>query len=293
MWHRSFLRAFGLGVALAVLFQLSAAEAQVTGVLGSNVDAYFGSLSDSYQASNPPGLNPWAPAGINPPAYYATATQIPNIPGPPASNVAPSNVTTFSPIASSSSFNDGFNDTATSSILGLVGGPYTANAAEVNLVSGGMTLMESTGLYDYEQLDFDIDFSVSSFVNVFGTAGTLGGTVTRTYSVSGLVGTGPGSFAAFGGEMSFWDATTNTSLGAPLTFNYYDSVGGAFSGTASGSTFVAAVNSPDVLRITGDFFVFADPASIQVESVPEPSTLALGVLAIACLGAIWLRRSFF
>ncbi len=282
-----------LVVAFVGMAHTSIAQAQVTATLGSNVDAYFGSLSDGNQVSNPAGLNPWTPVGINPPAFYATVSQLPNIPGPPPSNVAPSNVTTFAPIASSSSFNDGFNDTATSMILGLVAGPsYTADAAMVNLTSGGMTLMESTGLYDYEQLNYDIDFSVSNSVNIFGTAGTIGGLVTRTYSVSGLVGTGIGAFAAFGGEMSFWDATTNTSLGAPLTFNYFDGVGGAFSGTASGSTFVSAVNSPDVLRITGDFFEIGDPATITAESVPEPPTLLLLAAASAVVGLVMLGSRY-
>ena len=84
--------------------------------------------------------------------------------------------------------------------------------------------------------------------------------------------------------MNFWDATTNTSLGSPLYFNYFNNVGGPFGGTATGSTFVAAVNSPDVLRITGDFFVIGDPSSIQVQSVPEPSTL---VLSPAAAWACW------
>jgi hypothetical protein len=279
-----------LAVMLCNLACVRTACGQVTATLGSNVDAYFGGLSDGYQASNPAGLNPWTPVGLNPPAYYSTVYQLPNIPGPPPGNVAPSNVTTFAPIPSSSSFNDGFNDTATSTILGVVAGPsYTADAAMVNLTSGGMTLMESTGLYDYEQLNYDIDFSVSNSVNIFGTSGTIGGIVTRTYSVSGLVGTGPGAFVAFGGEMNFWDATTNTSLGSPLTFNYFNNVGGAFSGTVSGSAFVAAVNSPDVLRITGDFFVIGDPSSINVESVPEPSTFVLGALACLCSAAVALK----
>ncbi len=184
--------------------------------------------------------------------------------------MAPSNVTTFANRfrVLSSSFNDGFSNTATSIIQGLVAGPSdTADTAMIDLLSGGMTLTEFSNAYDYEQLDFDIDFSVSSAFNFdLGTTGTLGGLVTRTYSVSGLVGSGPGAFAAFGGEMSFWDATTNTSLGSPLVFNYFNGVGGAFSGTVTGSTYVAAVGSPDVLRINGDFFVIGDPASIQVRN---------------------------
>ena len=290
---RSFRLVFRLGMMLAGLAHLGTAQAQVTGTLGSDVTTYFGSQADSYQMSNPAGLNPWTPVGNNPPAFYASIPQLPNVPGPPAGNVAPSNVTPFAPIPSSSSYNDGYGDTAASTILGLVAGPsLTAQAAMVDLLgSSGMTLTETVGQYAYEQVNFDIDFSVSNIVNtITGTTGTIGGVVTDTYAVSGLVGTGVGAFAAFGGQLNFWDATTNTSLGAPLTFNYFNNVGGAFGGTATGSTFVAAVPSPDVLRITGDFFVIGDPSSIQVQSVPEPSTLLLFALGSLGLSALGRRR---
>jgi hypothetical protein len=272
---------------LAAWSLVRSAEAQVTGVLGSDTTAYFGSQNDAYQASNPAGLNPWPPAGPNPPAYYASITQLPGVPAPPAGNVAPSNVTPFSPTAASSSFNDGYYDTATSSILGSVTySSLTVNDALVSLPAGGMTLNESVGLYDYEQVNYDIDFSVANYVNITGVAGALGGLVTRSYNVSGLVGTGPGAFVAFGGEMNFWDATTNTSLGA-LTFNYFNNVGGAYSTTVTSSGTINAIYSPDVLRITGDFFLIGDPSSIQVQSVPEPSTWIL--LAIG-IGPLWWAR---
>ncbi len=283
---RSFRLALPLSLLVAALALLGSAQAQVTGTLGSDVTTYFGSQADSYQMSNPAGPA-WTPVGNNPPPYYASIPQLPNVPSPPGGNVTPSNVTPFAPISSTSSYNDGYGDTASSTILGAVGPPYTAQGAMVELLGGGMTLTETVGQYAYEQVNFDIDFSVANFVNVFGTAGTLGGVVTDSYAVSGLVGTGVGAFAAFGGQLNFWDATTNTSLGAPLDFNYFNNVGGLFSGTATGSTFVAPVNSPDVLRVTGDFFVIGDPSSIQVQSVPEPTTLllfALGSLGLLALG---------
>ena len=122
MKTRSLRFVLPLGVMLAGLGHLGTAQAQVTGTLGSNVTTYFGSQADAYQMSNPAGPS-WTPVGNNPPAFYASIPQLPNMPGPPAGNVTPSNVTPFAPISSSSSFNDGFGDTASSTILGLVAGP--------------------------------------------------------------------------------------------------------------------------------------------------------------------------
>ncbi len=273
-----------VGVAL-----FGTAQAQVTGITGSDVSAFFGSQSDVVQVSNPIGLNPWPPAGPNPPLFYSSISQLPGVPAPPAGNVPPSNVTPFAPTPSPSSFNDGFGNTATSTILGSVTAlSLTADDAQVNLVAGGMTLTESTGGYAYEQLNYDIDYTVSNVVNATGTVGTLSGLVTRSYSVSGTIGTGSGAFVAFGGAMNFWDATTNTSLGAPLLFNYFNGAGGAFSSTVTGSSIIAAVNSPDVLRITGDFFLIGDPSTINVQSVPEPSSVVL--LVLGSLGLLALGR---
>ena len=169
----------------------------------------------------------------------------------------------------------------------------TANDALVSLLSTGMVLNQSTSGYAYEQLNFVIDFSVSNVVNSAGTIGTLPGLVSHSYGVSGSVSSNPGSFVAFGGQMNFWDATTNTSLGSPLLFNYFNGTGGPFSSTVSASSFIGAVNSPDVLRITGDFFLIGDPSSISVHSVvvPEQSTFMLSAIAGICLlGFAWRRR---
>ena len=49
---------FTLGIVVLAFACHGVAHAQVTGILGSDVSAYFGSQSDAYQASNPTGLNP-------------------------------------------------------------------------------------------------------------------------------------------------------------------------------------------------------------------------------------------
>lgn len=280
------LRFAGLGLLSVALF-LQSAQAQVTTVAGSNADSLFGSQNDVYQASAPIGLNPWSPVGFNPPAFYATISQLPNIPGPPPGNVAPSNVTPFSPFNATGNFNDGFGNTASSAISGFVfGSSGTADDAQIGLF---MTLNQASGGYAYEQINYDIDFNVSSTVNSTGTAGTLPGLVNRSYTVTGSVGASSGSFVAFGGYMKFWDATTNTALGSPLLFNYFNAAPGAFTATVSASSFINAVNFPDQLRITGDFFLIGDPSSITVNSVPEPSTFALAAMGVCGL-AVCARR---
>jgi hypothetical protein len=92
--------------------------------------------------------------------------------------------------------------------------------------------------------------------------------------------------------MDFWDATTNTSLGAPLLFNYFSATPGAFTASVSASSLIAAVNFPDVLRITGDFFLIGDPSSITVNSapVPEPATFALAAVGLACVAGFARRK---
>ena len=274
---------------LASVSLMSSAQAQVTTIAGSNADAYFGSLNDTNQVSDPIGFNPWAPAGPNPPAFYSTINQLPGVPSPPTGSTAPSNVSPFFPFNSTSFFNDGFGNTASSAISGFVTvGAGTADDAQVGLF---MTLNQTTGGYAYEQLNYVIDYNVSSLVNTIGTAGTIAGLVTRSYSISGIVNSTAG-FVAFGGEMSFWDGTTNTSLGAPLLFNYFNATPGPYNATVSASSFINAVNFPNVLRVTGNFFVVADPSSITVNSIPEPSTLVLGAVGVLVMGLVTQRKRF-
>lgn len=268
----------------------SAAPAQVASVGLSDTQAYFGSNNDIYQASNPTNLNPWPPAGPNAPAFYGTVNQLPGVPSPPGGNVAPTNASPFFPFNGTANFNDGNGNTASSAISAFVlSSNGSADEAQIGLF---MTLNQTTGGYAYEQINYVVDFNVSSTVNTTGTAGTLPGTVTRSYTVSGNVGSS--GFVAFGGQMNFWDGTTNASLGPPLLFNYFNASAGAFTATVNGSSFINAVSFPNVLRITGDFFLIGDPSTITVTSaVPEPTALALasiGAVALVVAGGRLRRR---
>lgn len=280
-----FLLFAGLTWAVGDLFA-SAGLAQVTNIVATDTQSYFGANNDIYQASNPTGLNPWPAAGPNPPAFYGTINQLPGVPSPPGGNVAPTNASPFWPFNGTSFYNDGNGNTASSAISTFISGNTgTADDAQIGLF---MTLNQTTGGYAYEQINYVVDFNVSSAVNATGTAGTIPGTVTRSYTVSGNVGTT--GFVAFGGQMSFWDGTTNASLGPPLLFNYFNASAGAFTATVNGSSFINAVNFPNVLRITGDFFLIGDPSTITVNSVPEPSTLALASFGAIAFLAVAARR---
>ncbi|HEY2838631.1 MAG TPA: PEP-CTERM sorting domain-containing protein [Pirellulales bacterium] len=283
----------GFVVAIALISSVwlaSAAQAQVVAVAGSNTDSYFGSQNDGVQVSNPPGQNPWPAAGPNPGPFYGTVNQLPGVPSPPTGSVAPSNVSPFYPFNGTSFYNDGFGNTAVSAISAFIAGSSgTADDAQIGLF---MTLTQSAGGYAYEQVNYDVDFNVSSLVNTTGTAGTIAGLVSRSYAVSGTVSNSSSAFVAFGGEMSFWDGTTNTLLGAPLLFNYFSNTPGAFTATVSGSSVINAVNFPNVLRITGDFFLIGDPSTISVNSVPEPSTIALAALGL-CGALVHAARKRF
>lgn len=286
-WNR-FLLSMLLGMGIGVV-SVDYAMAQVTSIAGSNAEAYFGSLNDTYQASVPTGLNPWSPAGPNPPAFYGTINQLPGVPSPPTGNVAPSNVSPFFPFNATAFFNDGMGNTASSAISAFIAGNTgTADDANIGLF---MTLNQTTGGYAYEQINYVVDFNVSSLVNSTGTAGTIPGLVSRTYTVSGNVG-GTTGFVAFGGEMNFWDGTTNTLLGPSLLFNYFNNAPGAFTATVSASSIINAVNFPDVLRITGDFFLIGDPSTITVNSVPEPGTFILASLGMTGLGIVGIQRRY-
>ena len=77
-----------------------------------------------------------------------------------------------------------------------------------------------------------------------------------------------------------------------LTYNFLQSGGGAFSTTVNHSaTVLAGASGVGFLQITGEMFVAGDPFSINVTSVPEPSTLWLAAAALVGLVG-WRYRRF-
>jgi hypothetical protein len=266
----------------------SAAWAAIIGIPDSNVDAYFGSQSDAYQDSNPLA-GPWPSSPVllapPPPGAYAL-TSVPGIAVNP--NVTPSNITTFAPAPSVSSFNDLNGNTATSTIVGFAGTTSTMDDAQVGL-SMVLNQNASATTYTYEQLNYSIDYALANTPNTAGfLSGLLSSTVTRTFAVSG----GVGSWVYFGGQMDFWEVPTAgpvVNLGT-LTFNFLNVLPGPFATTVSGTGFIGpgnvpwGIDAPSTLRVTGTFLIAGDPSSISVQTIPIPAGVwlfgsALGLLA--------------
>jgi hypothetical protein len=288
--RRSFMLCCSVALAFVIASAISPAptRAAINSVLTSNVDAYFGSQSDGYQDRFPLSLpSSWPAVGSGP--YPVTATYVITSAPPPPASLIPTNVTPFGGAGSLTNFADVPGNSALSFIQGYIAAPgNTIDDAQIALKMQINQVGASS--YAYEQLDYNIDYSLVNTPNSAGfISGVLPGLVTRAYSVSGNVGTGPGSYAQFGGEMNFWSVSGGvpTSIGT-LLFSYLNTTpGGAFSTivTSSGTIGSIAVNSPDSIRITGAFYVAGDPSSITIQSLPEPSALGL-----VCMGGVSLLR---
>ena len=221
------------------------------------------------------------PPSVNGP-YLGTA--LPGVPGPPGSTAGPPypggiNVP-FSPAPHSFGFSDSLSNSAGSFIVGGVNGiGATTNDATLN---AAMNLTQTIGGYAYEQIDFGIDYSVAV------GAVTQGSVVSRGFMVSGNVAS-PG-FAQFGGELTYWNATTGVQLGPQLTFSFFQGSGGSFAAFIPDSQFEGQVVGGDILRVAGDLFVIGDPAQINIQLVPEPSTVVLLTAGLMFAGMFLAHR---
>lgn len=295
----SVLTTVGAVAALAVCTQTS--PGQITGVISSNVEGFFGSTSDSYQQSELPLSPPWTAVGFslpngplglpNIPALY---TGFPNPVVPVVQNIA---FTAPAGHAPASPFTDG----VTSADYHIYGGFNTSGTytrdAYVRLGNTTTTLMylnqptTATG-YAYEEEQFAIDYNVNS--NGLTAGATLNN---RPYLVYGNFVAG-GS-AEFGADVTYWWLQTNnmgvvtstTNLGSLQYDHYWSNVTGPFSSLVPdtySSNYLAAVPAGQTgfLELTGDVFLIGDPVSISVEAVPEPATVTL----VAIGGAALLAR---
>ncbi|MGD0768833.1 MAG: hypothetical protein ABSB42_11670 [Tepidisphaeraceae bacterium] len=298
----------GITVSLAGLAALfvcaQTSQGQITGIITSDVQGFFGSTNDTYQQSETPGPSSWTPVGFSLPNGPPS---LPNIPplyaGYPSANVAfTSNIPFPAPAghAPSSPFTDGVTY-ADYHIYGGIGGSGTLTRnAYVRLGNNTGTLMylsQPTGAvgYAYEEEEFAIDYSV-------GLGGLTAGATpnNRPYLVYGSFL--PGGSAEFGAEVNYWWQPTipgSTLLGGPATLlgslqydDYLSSVTGPFLSLVPdtyGSNFLngVAAGSYGILELTGDMYVMGDPVDISVEAVvPEPASL--GIVALA--GVLLCRR---
>ncbi len=297
--------------AVAVLTMgIQTSQGQITGVISSNVEGFFGSASDSYQQSEAPISPPWTPVGFSLPYGPAGLPNVPPLyagypnPNPPITVNIPFTAPTGH--APASPFTDGVTsaDYHIFGGIGSVSSPYTRNAY-VRLGNNTTNLMylnqptTATG-YAYEEEQFAIDYSVD--LNGL-TAGATPNN--RPYLVYGNFL--PGGSAEFGAEVNYWwiPTTVNTvtgviiSYGTPLSLGslqyqkYLSSVTGPFVSLVPdtyGSNYLNGVSpgQTGVLELTGNMYLIGDPVNISVEAVPEPASLAL--LAATAAGLLRIRR---
>lgn len=166
-----------------------------------------------------------------------------------------------------------------------------SNTYAINL--SGITLSQAVNNTGFADLGFN--FNVEYQLDAAGLP--LQPTLYPNFSVSGTVQNIPGSFALVSGFIDYYGVNTAGTISLLETVNYNSVwttpgpfVGTAFGSPVNGTTPLLPANS--TLIVNGFIHFVVDPATINAQSVqvPEPSTLALATLALACLVSIARRR---
>ncbi|HTW94172.1 MAG TPA: PEP-CTERM sorting domain-containing protein [Tepidisphaeraceae bacterium] len=272
--------AFLAGVGFAMLAYSRPARATTSFVLQSDVQAYFGSQTNVYEASNPTVL-PWPAPPVGP---YAPHNPLAGVPAPPVAPVWPGSISgnAFSPLYTGN-FNDGLTPptSATFAILAHNNpSPTLVSNDHINLPA--MSLVQNAGAPGnaYEQLDFEVDY---------GVVGSLGAAApTFPFHLFGTVGAGSTDYAQFDAQLSYyWLPTNNTAFTTSGTPTYLGTLqysalqlgGGSFNGLVHPTgALLASPTNWGVLEITGYMYVAGDPSSITVSGAPVPEPTSLGLL---------------
>jgi hypothetical protein len=292
-----FLRA--MAFALTMLGLSSTATAQIGNPFRADVQGYFAGGNDVFQQPTPVALPPWTGPGATLGPYPITG-----IPSVPAASLTPAYVNPGTPTlpGAFNNFLPGGYIWAPPAIT-LAGS--TLNQAGIKYVGPGGTavsdaailtrfdLNNTTSQNSYAQFRFETDFTYSGPLT--------GGTAT---SPTLLVSYNTTTYVQFAGQVRYFSTSTDTDgnvlgLWTPLGSVDYDFSALGGSGSAilvsplSSSALAAPPASDNMLALVGDFFVAGDPASIQVQPVPEPSTWVMGLAGLACArwGAFRRRRA--
>jgi hypothetical protein len=271
----------------------STAVAQITGVVNSDVEAFFGSQSDAFQASEPPIGPPWPANAAGP--YPITGPAVPPLyAGFPNPNLSFTPNIPYDLGHVGPGFIDTQLTTASYSIIGnYAGGAFTGDAFAMTFGPPISLFQPSSATgFAYEMIEFVMTYSV-------GPAGILGG-LAPAYPFVATGNVLPGGYAQFGAQVDYWwqpvipgtiiPSGPAVNLGT-LQYSFLQVGGGAFNTVVNHApTVLAGAGGVGFLQITGEMFVAGDPFSINVISIPEPSTLTLGVAGIGAFGLMVLRR---
>ncbi|MBX9655454.1 hypothetical protein K2Y11_17710 [bacterium] len=280
------------GLLLALVF-VPMAKAQITGVVSSDVEAYFGSMSDTFQLTEGPTFPFWT-ANANGP-YPVTG---PTVPALYAGYPNPSLTFTPNITYDTGHIGPGFADsqltTANYSIIGNFAGGANTGDAYAQTFGPPISLFQpasATG-FAFEKVQFVMTFSV-------GPSGIAGGAA-PAYPFLATGNVLPGGYAQFGANVDYWwipvipgtiiPSGPSVNLGT-LQYNFFQAGGGSFNTVVNHSpTTLAGASGVGFLQITGEMFVAGDPFSINVVSIPETSTLVLSVVGMIGLAGFGLRK---
>ncbi len=189
------------------------------------------------------------------------------------------NYTSAFPHVDSAFMNVDITQTPFPGLPGTTGIPWfaaTASLSQVGSVSGDTASLSATMGAGFEGFMTGADPAAAAL------AGLL------DYSVSGIIGTNPGAFASLNAVLTYTETVGGATIGT-LTWNYTNSIPGFYSVPVTPSWTPNLLVTPgpltsNLIRVNGVITLQADPSSISIRPVPEPTawfSLFLGAAALA------------